>query len=330
MSRARIAASMVALAVALSGVLGVGPAAAEEPNEIAHVVKPGQYLSLIAKRYHTTADAIRKSNGLSPSDGLKPGVTLRILETPEHRAWRGHMEGHGKKDSEKKEKEKERGKPGKSEPEPRPRDVPAATPTADKYAKRPARAGWVDVLRFNDGFRGQLRTAKGTLVPKAAEKLDWLLRSYKANDQMRMDRRLLKLLSQVSDHFGGRQIVFVSGFRPYTASQYTKHSRHNHGQAVDFRMTGVPNMALYEYCLTLPQVGCGYYPNSVFIHMDVRLLKTKWVDYSRPGQAPVYAHKDKPAPGTPPATPPAASPAPVAKPEPPADDDNEGDPEPGE
>ena len=64
-------------------------------------------------------------------------------------------------------------------------------------------------------------------------------------------------------------------------------------QAIDFRIVGVPNRTLFDYCRGFSNVGCGYYPNSDFIHMDVRTYKTQWTDYSRPGQAPVYAHRNK-------------------------------------
>jgi len=35
-------------------------------------------------------------------------------------------------------------------------------------------------------------------------------------------------------------------------------------------------------------VGVGYYPNSTFVHLDVRSLPTYWVDYSKPGEPPRY------------------------------------------
>jgi LysM repeat protein len=47
--------------------------------------------------------------------------------------------------------------------------------------------------------------------------------------------------------------------------------------------------ALRDYLLTLPHVGVGYYPNSTFVHLDVRGQKTYWVDVSHPGQPPRYA-----------------------------------------
>jgi hypothetical protein len=36
-------------------------------------------------------------------------------------------------------------------------------------------------------------------------------------------------------------------------------------------------------------IGVGYYPNSTFVHLDVRERSTLWVDYSGPGQTPCYS-----------------------------------------
>jgi uncharacterized protein YcbK (DUF882 family) len=355
-----------ALCFCLIAILAMGVAEARTPavatvttrsrDEIVHVVQVGQYLSLIAKRYHTTADAIRKTNGLAPGATLKPGTVLRIAETPEHAAWRDRNElrvkrddfprrgrdepkDHGKdrdhphgkdrdhlhgKDGDKvhgrghdKSHEDDKGTKGREAgsrkgSEPRGR----VGPNADKWTKKPVRPGYVVLSRFGDSFRGQLRASNGNVIAKAAEKVDWLLRSGKTNEQTKIDRRLVKLLTQVSDHFGGRPIELVSGYRPFSTRQFTKNSRHNHGEAVDYRILGVPNLAVYEYCLTLPQTGCGYYPNSSFIHMDVRLLKTRWVDYSGPGQAPVYARPKR------------VDPHRGERPAAPREDDDDDDPEP--
>ena len=100
-----------------------------------------------------------------------------------------------------------------------------------------------------------------------------------------MDLRLLKLLAKASDTFGGRTLYVVSGYRP------GRRSRHAKAQAVDFRIEGVPNWALRDYCLTFDRVGVGYYPNSTFVHLDVRERKTSWTDLSRPGQRSRYLRK---------------------------------------
>ncbi|MEZ4407808.1 MAG: DUF882 domain-containing protein [Polyangiales bacterium] len=109
-----------------------------------------------------------------------------------------------------------------------------------------------------------------------------------------IDPRLMRALAMVSDHFGGRTVEVISGFRPFRRGQWTPHSNHNVGRAIDFRVVGVRNRALWDYCRTVPNVGCGFYPRSVFIHMDVRSESATWVDWSRPGQRPRYGRLDRP------------------------------------
>ena len=58
----------------------------------------------------------------------------------------------------------------------------------------------------------------------------------------------------------------------------------------DMRVTGVPNEVLRDHCRTYKNVGVGYYPNSLFVHFDVRSKSTFWVDLSKPGEAPKYVN----------------------------------------
>jgi hypothetical protein len=102
----------------------------------------------------------------------------------------------------------------------------------------------------------------------------------------RMDGRLLGLLSQVSNTFGGRTLRVVSGWR---MTSFARESRHRLGRAVDFRVVGVPNEVLRDYLRTFANVGVGYYPNSTFVHLDVRDTSAYWVDYAGPGEPPRYA-----------------------------------------
>ncbi|MSP25485.1 MAG: DUF882 domain-containing protein [Myxococcales bacterium] len=318
-SRAR---QFVALIFALFVTVSAETAGAASPtaqaSELAHVVQRGQYLSLIAKRYHTSADAIRRRNGLAKSEAIKPGTTLRIGETAEHKSWREHHErkhGKGAVDSARGADAVERMAPrarASSRDGLGPRERPGAAieggrlasntkhegRSEPRYARKPARRGHVVVARLGEEFRGGLTNKSGHLHAKSAERITWLMRALNTNEQHTIDRRLIKLLAEMSDHFGGRRIEIVSGFRPYSPKQFTRNSRHNHGQAIDFRIIGVPNITLYEHCLSYDKVGCGYYPNSHFIHLDVREFKTRWVDYSRPGQPPSYARARRKAPGT--------------------------------
>jgi hypothetical protein len=106
----------------------------------------------------------------------------------------------------------------------------------------------------------------------------------------RVDPRLVERLESVVDHFRKEakveHVALISGYRPRSAASY-----HSTGRALDFRIDGVSNEALVAFCKTLPDTGCGYYPNSLFVHMDVRDPGTghvSWIDVSRPGEAPKY------------------------------------------
>jgi hypothetical protein len=106
----------------------------------------------------------------------------------------------------------------------------------------------------------------------------------------RIDPRLVERLERVVDHFRkpGQtpKVLLVSGYRPKSAGSF-----HQAGRALDFRVDGVTNEELVAFCKTLPDTGCGYYPNSVFIHMDVRDAGAghiAWIDASRPGEPPQY------------------------------------------
>jgi hypothetical protein len=67
------------------------------------------------------------------------------------------------------------------------------------------------------------------------------------------------------------------------------------GRALDFRIRGVRNEELWAFCRTLRNAGCGYYPNSTFVHLDVRESKAFWIDRSRPGEPPQYDRFGAPA-----------------------------------
>lgn len=65
------------------------------------------------------------------------------------------------------------------------------------------------------------------------------------------------------------------------------------GLACDFRVAGVPNADLRDYLRrTFKSVGVGYYPNSSFIHLDVRKgASAFWIDYSGPKEAALYSER---------------------------------------
>jgi hypothetical protein len=109
-----------------------------------------------------------------------------------------------------------------------------------------------------------------------------------------VDKGLLTRLDAISKRFPHRNISLVSGYRPQSNG-----SLHQHARALDLRVAGVSNEELVAFCKTLADTGCGYYPNSSFVHVDVRKPGTgtvSWIDASGPGEAPHYVQKWPPSP----------------------------------
>ncbi len=101
-----------------------------------------------------------------------------------------------------------------------------------------------------------------------------------------VDEGLIQRLQRVVDHFKVSRVTVVSGYRPTSLGSF-----HQSARAIDFHLNGVSNEALVAFCRTLRDTGCGYYPNSSFIHMDVRAPGTGhvyWIDASGPGEAARY------------------------------------------
>ena len=107
----------------------------------------------------------------------------------------------------------------------------------------------------------------------------------------RIDSRLIERLEQVVEHFrkDGQtpRVELVSGYRPRSTGSF-----HSSGRALDFKLEGVKNEDLVAFCKTLPDTGCGYYPNSSFVpHVDARehgAGHVSWIDISHPGETPHY------------------------------------------
>lgn len=167
----------------------------------------------------------------------------------------------------------------------------------------------VEVARGSEVEKLTLKKCDGTYAPNAIEHLSVLVRppgtdkptaSYDdlakkkgpeiAKGIRRVDPRLVDRLQLIVDHFGKKgstqKIDVVSGYRP--ASQG---SMHQTGRAMDFRLEGIDNEKVVAFCKTLDDTGCGFYPNSKFVHVDVREPGSghvSWIDASGPGESPKY------------------------------------------
>jgi len=217
-----------------------------------HKVYAGQRLESIAKRYRVTVEALCAANGIKRNVKLHAGQVLTI---------------------------------------PRPGDgvtlsTDADTDTVDKHGlhKLPRgaqRKSYVDLYTYSAHFRGNVLDKKGHVTPQAEEEICKLFGA--VGTRPHTDLRLIRMVAKVSEKFGNRPIRIVSGYR---TRSFFEDSRHKMSRAVDFSIPGIPNETIRDYLRSLPEVGVGYYPNSSFVHLDVRDSATYWVDYAGPGEAP--------------------------------------------
>lgn len=251
-----------------------------------HKVYRGQRLASIAKRYRVSIEALCHANDIGKSDPIYPGQILYVPDRDDRDGSlaRVAVMRHKRKLSEREMADSARASRKASSK----RKTPAARKRRkenswEPYSKPPKYRGYIKLVGFNEQWRGYV-IGPGNRVLGGAHRA--VTRVLSGEDLKHgIDKRLVRLIAKVSDQFGGRPMRIVSGHR---STSYSSASRHKVGKAVDFSIPGVPNSVLRDYLLTLGDVGVGYYPNSTFVHLDVRETKTYWVDYSGPGEPPQY------------------------------------------
>ncbi|WP_437912360.1 DUF882 domain-containing protein [Sorangium sp. So ce302] len=124
-------------------------------------------------------------------------------------------------------------------------------------------------------------------APRAAgSRASWVQGEEIAPGVRLLEPGLLSRIDALARRYPGRLVSLVSGYRPQSQG-----SLHQTGRALDLRIAGVRNDELAAACRALADTGCGYYPNSSFVHVDVRAPGTgsvSWIDASGPGEAPRY------------------------------------------
>ncbi len=101
------------------------------------------------------------------------------------------------------------------------------------------------------------------------------------SDPIFIDSELVDLLQKIRDHFG-KPVHINSAFRTasYNAKQKNaaKYSQHQYGRAADIWIAGVSVDTLAAYAETLlpGKGGIGRYYTDGFVHVDVRMAKSRW------------------------------------------------------
>lgn len=218
-----------------------------------HAVRPNEVLSVIARRYAVPVSELLQLNRLNDAALIRVGQRLKIPVTDDNARL--------------------------TRPKP-----------WSKYAQQTFERGRVTLTTQGGAWTGRVLDDAGKVLPEAQRRIQSLLASWETGKkvQIALHPRLYQLIVTVSDEFGGRPIRVVSGYRERSSA---RHSKHRVGRALDFSIPGVPNTAIVDFLLTLPNTGVGYYPNSTHVHMDARASRMYWVDVSGPGQSPRYVHK---------------------------------------
>jgi len=171
--------------------------------------------------------------------------------------------------------------------------VAAASPSlAAKNKPKPMPAAELTALNTHETFT--LRPdAKGHFGKKELRGWSRFLRCHHTGRVHLMSSRLAQLLYETAQHFEWKKLLVVAGYRaPKIARKKgNPKSPHKQGLACDFRVDGIANTELRDFLRAqFQRVGVGYYPNSDFVHLDVRAkVSAFWIDYSGPGERAKYS-----------------------------------------
>jgi len=118
---------------------------------------------------------------------------------------------------------------------------------------------------------------RGRFDAEALALLDHLMRDWRQEKEIHIDRRVYDLLNVLSYQLPCKgPISIISGYRTVKTNEMlrrngrgaAKNSLHLHGMAVDFRLPGVKLSEVRRAAALLKAGGVGYYPRSNFVHID--------------------------------------------------------------
>jgi len=135
-------------------------------------------------------------------------------------------------------------------------------------------------INYKDEAEVNIYNDDGSFAPEALAEVNHVFRCRRTGREHAIDTRLVTMLSHIYDHFGGKRIELLSGYR----YQRRQTSNHFHGAAADIRIAGVDPRKIRSFAETLDAggMGVGWYPRVGFVHIDVRPPPSyRWIDYSR-------------------------------------------------
>ncbi|OOF45391.1 YcbK family protein [Rodentibacter trehalosifermentans] len=144
------------------------------------------------------------------------------------------------------------------------------------------------ILAFRNINTGERLSAafspNGGFSASMLKKLDHFMRDKRTNQVHRMDPNLFMKFYRIQNQLGLQTAEFqiICGYRsPATNAMRHRQSRgvasnsyHVKGQAIDFRIEGVPLAKVKQAAERLNNGGVGFYPRSNFVHVDTGPVRT--------------------------------------------------------
>lgn len=100
------------------------------------------------------------------------------------------------------------------------------------------------------------------------------------SDTIYLDSNLARILQKIREHFG-KPVVITSAYRTVAYNKRvggSSSSYHTKGQAADIKIEGVSAVEVAMYAQTITNgVGCYYYDNTEFVHVDTRNSNKHWL-----------------------------------------------------
>lgn len=122
---------------------------------------------------------------------------------------------------------------------------------------------------------------RGGFAPDDLDRAARVLREPGTGNEHPVDPRLLDLVYRVQLHFAAHEVRIISGYRTPRAGGTSNHGK---GRAMDIVVPGAADEDVARFVREQGYVGCGVYPVSGFVHVDVRERSYFWVDSSGPGK----------------------------------------------
>ncbi len=115
----------------------------------------------------------------------------------------------------------------------------------------------------------------GSVDGATRDLLEHAFRCRRSGNEHAINPALLAMIADVSAHWSGKRIEYVSAYRGHRKESKT--SPHRDGRAFDFRIPGVSLIAIRDYAWSqFRNVGVGWYPGDDFVHLDPRPDDLAW------------------------------------------------------